>query len=185
MAIAFFVDNPDGLASAFAGHDEYMAILTFFVRGGNNAKNKEYKALSPDCDECYTAPYCFLPQHNSKHQHSHQQNRHQYPNRFKGEQQQHAGYLIFVPQVPWLTHDNPMTPKTERPHHQAWKYMSTRGHTPPPILGSSVEEFQEKMGLWEEEDIFTFTNNGGYPTIHDISQALGKWDRERRSNTGI
>jgi hypothetical protein len=59
MALAFYVDNPDALAKAFAAHDEYMAVLTYFVRG----KNSKCRMLTPDGDNYYSAPFCFMPKH--------------------------------------------------------------------------------------------------------------------------
>ena len=59
MALAFYVDNPDALAKAFAAHDEYMAVLTYFVRG----KNSKCRMLTPDGDDYYSAPFCFMPKH--------------------------------------------------------------------------------------------------------------------------
>ena len=42
-----------------------------------------------------------------------------------------------------------------------------------PILGS-VEEFQDKLGL-KDEEVITFTKDGRYPTEWDVSQSLGKY----------
>lgn len=34
MALAFYVDKPDSLSSVFAAHDEYLAVFSYFLNGG-------------------------------------------------------------------------------------------------------------------------------------------------------
>lgn len=174
MALAFFVDSPDGLGTAFAAHDEYMAVFTFFVRGKIPPKNRA--PLSPDVDDCYMSPYCFMPKLNNNHeQHQHQYSHNQQnQHRGKGDQQkQHTGYLIFVAQVPWLELNPPQTTTvTNTPHQQALDWMRRNSKASAPILGT-VEDFQDRLRL-KDEEVFTFTKDGCYPTVWDVSQALGK-----------
>lgn len=183
MALAFFVDSPDGLAKAFAAHDEYLAILTYFSRGKDS--NKDCKPLSPDVDESYTSPYCFMPKHyyNQDHYNNHQQysHQHQNQNRVKEEQsKEHAGFLIFVAQVPWLESKFPNVNHNinkeevdhRSPHHDTVEWMKRNSKSTAPVLGS-VEEFQDKLELRDDE-VFTFTKDGCYPTEWEVSQALGE-----------
>ena len=174
MALAFFVDSPDGLGTAFAAHDEYMAVFTYFVRGKIPPKN--CAPLSPDVDDCYMSPYCFMPKLNNNHeQHQHQySHNNQHQHRGKGDQQKHhTGYLIFVAQVPWLELNPPQTTTvTNTPHQQALDWMRRNSKASAPILGT-VEDFQDRLGL-KDEDVFTFTKDGCYPTVWDVSQALGE-----------
>ena len=188
MALAFYVDKPDGLATAFASHDEYMAIFTYFLRGKDSENKDSVIPLSPDVDECYTAPYCFMPKPNNHHHNDYNHNHNQY-----SQQQQHhhkhAGFLVFAAQVPWLesyfpiaspSNNNNFNIRTEDierrgPHHQARDWMKRSSHSKlsVPILGS-VEEFQDKLGL-KDEEVITFTKDGRYPTEWDVSQSLGKY----------
>ena len=189
MALAYYVDNPDGLAKAFAAHDEYMAIFTYFFRG----ETTDCKPLSPDVDECYMSPYCFMPKHHNDHGYNNN-NKHQqysdphlqYQQRARGEQpRQHGGFLIFVAQVPWLESYLPISSPSNNnykiykedldrrgPHQEAMTWMKHDSKSTTPILGS-VEEFQYKLGL-QDEEMFTFTKDGCYPTEWDVSQSLGE-----------
>lgn len=58
MALAFWVDgSPDGLAAAFAAHDEFLSIFSYFANG------KRQYMMTPD-DDFYTAPFCFMPKNH-------------------------------------------------------------------------------------------------------------------------
>lgn len=148
MALAFFLNDPSGLASAFAAHDEYSAILSFYASGGSKTRT-----LQPG-DDYYAAPFCFLPKNDR------------------------AGFLVFVPAVPWLhgnpgcavEDDDGNVEDGTRAHHDAVQWMERRGDRNPPILGT-VEEFQRKLCL-NEMGVQTFTRDGCYPSKEDISQAL-------------
>ena len=102
--------------------------------------------MTPD-DDFYTAPFCFMPKNRK------------------------GGFIVFTAQVVWL-HGNPLG-ESERAHHKAHEYMELKGKYDPPHLGT-VEKFMTTLSL-KEQDIFTFTSDGCYPTKQDISQALGKW----------
>jgi len=58
----------------------------------------------------------------------------------------------------------------ERAHDKAREVMESRGKWEKPYLGT-VEKFMIDLGL-KEGDIYTFTEDGCYPTTRDISQAL-------------
>lgn len=107
MALAFWVDGrPDGVAAAFAAHDEYTAIFGYFFRGGED----KTRPLTP-ADAFFTAPCCFLPKHRD------------------------GGFIIFTPGVPWL-HGNPFENLRERAHHRAHEWMRDRGRAEAPHLGT-------------------------------------------------
>ena len=178
MALAFYVDNPDALAKAFAAHDEYMAVLTYFVRG----KNSKCRMLTPDGDDYYSAPFCFMPKHlpppgggagvdngngSNGNGNGNGSNRGGGGGRGGGG----TGYLVFTSQVPWL-HGNPKSDRNERAHYQAEDWMRDRGGLDPPFIGT-VEDFQHKMGLGEG-GVHAFTSDGCYPACDEISQALGE-----------
>mmetsp|Transcript_19113 Transcript_19113/g.40291 ORF Transcript_19113/g.40291 Transcript_19113/m.40291 type:complete len:242 (-) Transcript_19113:275-1000(-) len=138
MALAFWVDSrPDGVAAAFAAHDEYLSIFSYFANG-------QTKYMMTPNDQFYTAPFCYMPKSRK------------------------GGFIVFTCQVPWL-HGNPLG-ESERAHHRAHEYMELKGKYDVPHLGT-VEKFMTTLGL-KERDIFTFTNDGCYPTKRDISEAL-------------
>ena len=161
MALAFYVDGPDAIARAFAAHDEYMAVFTYFVRG----KNAKCRMLTPDGDVYYSAPFCFMPK----------QRAHPPPPRGNGNVEvgggAGAGYLVFTSQVPWLQ-GNPKSDQRGGAHYQAEDWMRERGKLEPPHVGTA-EDFQGKMGLGEM-DVHAFTPDGCYPACEEISQALGE-----------
>jgi len=148
MALAFCVDHPDALGEAFAAHDEYLAIFSHFVRSDDDEK---IRMLTPK-DDYYTAPFCFMPRNDNSNITS--------------------GFLVFTAQVPWL-HGSPTKGGDDRAHHQAQAWMRERGAMDPPIIGT-VEDFQRRLCLNDERGLFTFTEDGCYPSPEDISQALGK-----------
>ncbi|KAL3816976.1 hypothetical protein ACHAXA_011764 [Cyclostephanos tholiformis] len=166
MALAFYVDGPDSIAKAFAAHDEYTAVFTYYVRG----KNPKCRMLTPDEDNYYSAPFCFLPKYQQQQQQHHQNNGGGGgAGGGSSSSSSSSGYLVFTSQVPWL-HGNPRSDRSDRAHYQAEEWMKERGRLDPPYIGS-VEEFQAKMGL-REMDVHTFTIDGCYPTCDEISQAL-------------
>ncbi len=164
MALAFYVDGPDAIARAFAAHDEYTAVFTYYVRG----KDVKCRMLTPDNDNHYSAPYCFLPKYQH---HGNNNNSNGASSGRGGTNNSTSGYLVFSSQVPWL-HGNPKSDGSDRAHYQAEEWMKERGKLEPPHIGT-VEEFQSKMGL-REMDVYAFTTDGCYPTCDEISQALGE-----------
>mmetsp|Transcript_17909 Transcript_17909/g.27105 ORF Transcript_17909/g.27105 Transcript_17909/m.27105 type:complete len:145 (+) Transcript_17909:84-518(+) len=109
--------------------------------------NKTHYTMTPE-DDFYSAPYCFMPKHRR------------------------GGFVVFTTRVPWL-HGNPLGESVnERAHDKAREVMESRGKWEKPYLGT-VEKFMIDLGL-KEGDIYTFTDDGCYPTTRDISQALGK-----------
>mmetsp|Transcript_26454 Transcript_26454/g.55264 ORF Transcript_26454/g.55264 Transcript_26454/m.55264 type:complete len:227 (+) Transcript_26454:223-903(+) len=107
--------------------------------------NKTHYTMTPE-DDFYSAPYCFMPKHRR------------------------GGFVVFTTRVPWL-HGNPLGESVnERAHDKAREVMESRGKWEKPYLGT-VEKFMIDLGL-KEGDIYTFTDDGCYPTTRDISQAL-------------
>lgn len=148
MALAFYVDghNKHAFAEAFAAHDEYLAMFSYFVHD----QEAEPKMLMPNHDY-YSAPFCFLPKSATN------------------------GFLVFTHMVPWLT-GNPVERdnrdrEDERPHDLAWRCQNRDGKFDAPHIGTA-EGLQRRVCL-KEEDVITFTKDGGYPTKEDVSQALG------------
>ncbi|KAL7549152.1 LOW QUALITY PROTEIN: hypothetical protein ACHAWF_012416 [Thalassiosira exigua] len=154
MALAWYVDGPGGVGPAFAAHDEFLSLLSYFLRpdepqGRGSGSGSEADAgrsrspLTPD-DEFYAAPFCFLPKSRK------------------------GGFLVFVPQVPWLSSN--FSDDGGSPHAKARDWMDRRGKGAVPHVGT-VEHFQKATGV-KERDLFTFTPNGYYPSKEDVSRAL-------------
>lgn len=151
MALAFYVDKPDSLSSVFAAHDEYLAVFSYFLNGGEVPADI---ILTPDSNH-YSAPYCFLPKKYDKR-----------------TGRVAAGFIVFTCLVPWLN-GNPKAEQGETAHKKAKDWMGNRSRLSDnftPHLGS-VENFQESLNVGEEE-VYTFTADGYYPTKEDVSQAL-------------
>eukprot|EP00584_Thalassiosira_punctigera_P014704 CAMPEP_0172552560 /NCGR_PEP_ID=MMETSP1067-20121228/45836_1 /TAXON_ID=265564 ORGANISM="Thalassiosira punctigera, Strain Tpunct2005C2" /NCGR_SAMPLE_ID=MMETSP1067 /ASSEMBLY_ACC=CAM_ASM_000444 /LENGTH=231 /DNA_ID=CAMNT_0013340563 /DNA_START=175 /DNA_END=870 /DNA_ORIENTATION=- len=145
MALAFWVDGrPGSVASAMCAHDEYLSLFAYHLSGGRGRGGApRHFRLTPD-DDFYSAPYCFMPKHRR------------------------GGFLVFTTRVPWL-HGNPLG-EADRAHDRARETMESRGKYEKPFLGT-VEKFMVDLGL-KERDVYTFTDDGCYPTQRDISQAL-------------
>ena len=182
MALAFSVNGPDDIAHAFAAHDEYLAIFTHFYFRSQRGEN--LRALRPDIDDYYSAPYCFLPRRNNSNR----------PSNSSG-----SGFLVFTCMVPYV-HGNPAwsysrgnnnnnnnanQQQHHRAHYQAKEWMeencTRNSKLKAPHIGS-VEEFSSStsLNLGCEFSIITFTNDGGYPTWKHVSQSFGK--KESRNN---
>ena len=153
MSLAFKIRNLDDVIRAFAAKEEFISALTL-VR-----YDKEY-TMTPT-DEYYVAPYCFLSTVSRHHS--------------------TAGYLIFSSMVPFgKTFPTFEIPKMNEPegypgeHDEALDLMNRRGHHNTKgflFLANNVEWFQEKIDC-HERDIYTFTPEGYYPSLNDVSQKL-------------
>lgn len=190
MALAFYVNGPNDLPRAFAAHDEFMAIFTHVYF--RSRKQSDIRALRPDNDNFYSAPYCFMPKNLpvTKNNDSEQQNRGRFSS--NSNNKSGSGFLVFTCQVPWL-HGNPAwrggsnnsnsdhppwnsnnhhLEQQQRAHVQAKEWMEEQGALKAPHIGT-VEEFQSATNLnLNEWSVHTFTVDGGYPTAEDISQYL-------------
>ena len=153
MSLAFKIRNLDDVIKAFAAKEEFISALTL-VR-----HDKKY-TMTPT-DEYYVAPYCFLSTVN--------------------RQQSTLGYLIFSSMVPFgKTFPTHPFPKMNEPegypgeHDEALDLMNRRGHHNTKgflFLAHTVEWFQERINC-HERDIYTFTPDGCYPSLNDVSQKL-------------
>jgi len=161
MALAFYINGPDDIAHAFAAHDEYLAIFTHYYF---RSRKEDVRALRPDVDDYYSAPYCFLSWKDG------------------GSSTRDGGFLVFACMVPYL-HGNPWTRENveyqtmddgTRAHHQAGEWMKQKGTFKgrTPHVGT-VEKFQTEMKLgYNDGGVYTFTADGGYPTWKDVSESL-------------
>ena len=185
MALAFYINGPDDIAHAFAAHDEYLAIFThYYFRSRKGEEN--VRALRPDVDDYYSAPYCFLPKRNNNN------NRSNNTNGSSSSSSCTSGFLVFTCMVPYL-HGNPWTCENnnnkqqqqqqhQRAHYQAKEWMeencnnknSNNGNKSRAPHVGSVEEFASSthLNIASEYNIFTFTIDGGYPTCMDVSSSL-------------
>ena len=164
MALAFYINGPDDIAHAFAAHDEYLAIFThYYFRSRKGEEN--VRALRPDVDDYYSAPYCFLSWKDGG-----------------SSTRTDGGFVVFACMVPYL-HGNPWTRENveyqtmddgTRAHHQAREWMKLKGTFKgrTPHVGT-VEKFQTEMKLgYNDGGVYTFTADGGYPTCMDVSSSL-------------
>ena len=161
MALAFYINGPDDIALAFAAHDEYLAIFTHYYF---RSRKEDVRALRPDVDDYYSAPYCFLSWKDGR------------------SSTRDGGFLVFTCMVPYL-HGNPWTRENveyqtmddgTRAHHQAGEWMKQKGTFKgrTPHVGT-VEKFQTEMKLgYNDGGVYTFTPDGGYPTWKDVSESL-------------
>lgn len=147
MALAFYIDghHKDAIAEAFAAHDEYLSIFSYYL----NNKQKNILLTPTNC-EYFPAPFCYLRKTTN------------------------TGFLVFTfVGVPWL-HGNYSKEKSDLcAHAVAAEHQRHRGQYEPPHLGS-VEKFQDYLQIHTEVGVCTFTKDGCYPTREDVSQALGE-----------
>ena len=170
MALAFYVNGPDDIAYAFAAHDEYLALFThFYFHSRKDIEN--IRALRPDIDDYYSAPYCFLSWKDSL------------KDELEDKDNNDGGFLVFTYMVPYL-HGNPWTREIHpeyqtmdngiRAYDKAREWMKRKGtfKDRTPYVGT-VESFQIQMKLGtRDRGVYTFTVDGGYPTCEDVSQSL-------------
>ena len=165
MALAFYINGPDDIAHAFAAHDEYLAIFTHYYFRSRKGEENVVRALRPDVDDYYSAPYCFLSWKDGG-----------------SSTRTDGGFLVFTCMVPYL-HGNPWIRENveyqtmdvgTRAHHQAREWMKLKGTFKgrTPHVGT-VENFQTEMKLgYNDRGVYTFTVDGGYPTWKDVSESL-------------
>ncbi len=178
MALAFRITNSEDFGRLFASYDEYSSIVNMLFG----------RALSPS-DDYYTAPYAFMP---------------------GGEV---GGFVVMTCRVPWL-HGHGNLPDS---HHDkgTWREqyfaqaldimtkcdMFSSGDDIPKVEAKGAEYIQMRLDL-EEREVFTFTNDGCYPTEDDDIEelednaviitcgAMGwelpfKWREERERENGL